>query len=165
MDLVALWKQDPVYIYFLFYNLVYICTWQVEWRTRRLYGSRRWNKGARIMLIGSTVNDVMSVSAPDPKILKQEEKEAAAAAKQSLCKLKVTMETEILDIYRPTIMFSVVSVCMSVHRVRRGISVQGPGPSYTSSNLDLTVQGPTPCLQKNSNVFTECAHVKYAYDP
>ena len=100
------------------------------------------NKGARIMLIGSTVNDVMSVSAPDPKILKQEEKEAAAAAKQSLCKLKVTMETEILDIYRPPIMFSVVSVCMSVHGVRRGISVQGPGPSYTSSNLNLIVQGP-----------------------
>ena len=52
------------------------------------------NKGARIMLVGSTVNDVMSVSAPDPKILKQEEKEAAAASKTALSKQKVTIATK-----------------------------------------------------------------------
>lgn len=52
-------------------------------------------KGARLMLIGSTVNDIMSVSAPDPKVLKQEEKEAAEANKQSLCKMKVARDINV----------------------------------------------------------------------
>jgi len=43
-------------------------------------------KGSKIMLVGSTVNDVLSVSAPDPKVLKQEEKEAIS--KEALCKQK-----------------------------------------------------------------------------
>ena len=45
-------------------------------------------KGSKIMLVGSTVNDVMSVTAPDPKVLKAEEKEAAAS-KTNLSKQKV----------------------------------------------------------------------------
>lgn len=45
-------------------------------------------KGSKIMVIGSTVNDVMSVSAPDPKVLKEEEKAAAAANKEPLSTLK-----------------------------------------------------------------------------
>ncbi len=46
-------------------------------------------KGSKIMLVGSTVSDVMSVSAPDPKVLKEEEKAAASASKEPLCKQKV----------------------------------------------------------------------------
>lgn len=45
--------------------------------------------GSKIMLVGSTVSDVMSVTAPDPKVLKEEEKKEAAAAKEPLCKQKV----------------------------------------------------------------------------
>ncbi len=48
-------------------------------------------KGSKIMLIGSTVSDVMSVSAPNPKVLKEEESQAAAARKEPLSKQKVTL--------------------------------------------------------------------------
>ena len=44
--------------------------------------------GSKIMLIGSTVSDVMSVTAPDPKVLKEEEKKEAAA-KEALSTQKV----------------------------------------------------------------------------
>ena len=44
-------------------------------------------KGAKIMVVGSTLTAVMSVSAPDPKVLKQEE--AAVAQKEALCNQKV----------------------------------------------------------------------------
>ena len=46
-------------------------------------------KNAKIMLVGSTVNDVMSVSAPDMKALKEEEKKEKAAATEPLTKQKV----------------------------------------------------------------------------
>ena len=46
-------------------------------------------KGSKIMLVGSTVNDIMSVTAPDPKVLKEEEKAAVAASKEPLSKQKV----------------------------------------------------------------------------
>ena len=35
---------------------------------------------SKIMLVGSTVTDVMSVTAPDPKVLKEEEKAATASS-------------------------------------------------------------------------------------
>ncbi|ELT92155.1 hypothetical protein CAPTEDRAFT_182879 [Capitella teleta] len=40
--------------------------------------------GCKMMVVGSTVSDVMSVSAPDPKQLKEEEKAAEAASKEPL---------------------------------------------------------------------------------
>ena len=46
-------------------------------------------KGAKIMVVGSTLTAVMSVSAPDPKVLKQEE--AAVAQKEALCNQKVQL--------------------------------------------------------------------------
>jgi len=46
-------------------------------------------KGSKIMVIGSTVNDVMSVSAPDANTMKEIEKQNTAAAKEPLCKQKV----------------------------------------------------------------------------
>ena len=46
-------------------------------------------KNAKIMLVGSTVNDVMSVSAPDMKALKEEEKKEKAASTEPLTKQKV----------------------------------------------------------------------------
>ncbi|KAK2162509.1 hypothetical protein LSH36_97g05028 [Paralvinella palmiformis] len=45
-------------------------------------------KGSKIMVIGSTVNDVMSVSAPDANTMKEIEKQNTAAAKEPLCKQK-----------------------------------------------------------------------------
>ncbi len=62
---------------------------------------------SRIMVVGSTVNDIMSVSAPDPKVLKQEEKEAAAANKQSLCQMKVSLSLS------PSLSLC-LSLCLSV---------------------------------------------------
>lgn len=47
-------------------------------------------KGSKIMLIGSTVNDVLAVSAPDPKALKAEMKAEEAAVKDPLSKQKVS---------------------------------------------------------------------------
>ena len=46
---------------------------------------------SKIMLVGSTVTDVMSVTAPDPKVLKEEEKAAAAASgsKEPISRQKV----------------------------------------------------------------------------
>ena len=46
-------------------------------------------KNAKIMLIGSTVTDVLSVSAPDMKALKEEEKKEKASSKEPLSKQKV----------------------------------------------------------------------------
>ena len=46
--------------------------------------------GSKIMLVGSTVSDVLSVSAPDPKALKAEMKAEEAATKEPLSKQKVT---------------------------------------------------------------------------
>ena len=47
-------------------------------------------KGAKIMLVGSTVSAVMSVSAPDPKVLKAEMKAEEAAQKEPISKQKVS---------------------------------------------------------------------------
>ncbi len=45
---------------------------------------------SKIMLVGSTVTDVMSVTAPDPKVLKEEEKAASASSsKEPICRQKV----------------------------------------------------------------------------
>lgn len=44
-------------------------------------------KGSKIMVIGSTVSDVMAMTAPDPKVLKEEAK-AEAAAKEPISKQK-----------------------------------------------------------------------------
>ena len=46
-------------------------------------------KGSKIMVIGSTVTDVMSVSAPDAKTMKEIEKQNASAGKDPICKQKV----------------------------------------------------------------------------
>ena len=45
------------------------------------------------MMVGSKMTDVMSVTPPDPKEIKEEEKAAAAAAKEPLCKQKVCQQT------------------------------------------------------------------------
>ncbi len=55
-------------------------------------------KSSKIMLVGSTVSDVMSVSAPDPKVLKEEEK-AASASKLSLSKQKVRTKPHVIVFY------------------------------------------------------------------
>ena len=44
------------------------------------------------MMVGSKMTDVMSVTPPDPKEIKEEEKAAAAAAKEPLCKQKVSQQ-------------------------------------------------------------------------
>lgn len=46
-------------------------------------------KNSKVMLVGSTVSDVMSVSAPDPKALKEEMNAEEAAKKEPLCKQKI----------------------------------------------------------------------------
>ena len=46
-------------------------------------------KGSKIMLIGSTVSDVMAVSPPDAETMKEIEKQAADTGKVPICKQKV----------------------------------------------------------------------------
>ena len=46
-------------------------------------------KNAKIMLVGSTVTDVMSISAPDMKALKEEQKKDEASSKEPLSTQKV----------------------------------------------------------------------------
>ena len=63
-------------------------------------------KGSKIMMIGSTVNDLTTVVTPDPKVLKEEEKRAAAASKESFCKQKVgSFIMKELVIMSPLLMF------------------------------------------------------------
>lgn len=45
--------------------------------------------GCKVMVVGSTVSDIMSITAPDPKQLKEEEKAAEAASKEKLSAQKV----------------------------------------------------------------------------
>ena len=47
-------------------------------------------KNSKIMLVGSTVTDVLSVSAPDMKTLKEDEKKEQASGKEPLSKQKVS---------------------------------------------------------------------------
>ena len=47
-------------------------------------------KGSKIMVIGSTVTDVMSVSAPDAQTMKEIAKQDSASGKEPLCKQKVS---------------------------------------------------------------------------
>ena len=44
---------------------------------------------SRVMMVGSTVNDIISVSVPDPKAMKELESEAASCSKTPLCTQKV----------------------------------------------------------------------------
>ncbi|KAL8607334.1 Ubiquitin domain-containing protein ubfd1 [Nucella lapillus] len=54
-------------------------------------------KGAKIMVVGSTLNDVLSVTAPSEKELKEEAKATAAASKEPLSQQKV--HKKVLDKY------------------------------------------------------------------
>ena len=46
-------------------------------------------KGVKVMLIGSTVADLLAVTAPDMAALKEEMAKEEAASKEPLCKQKV----------------------------------------------------------------------------
>lgn len=46
-------------------------------------------KGAKIMVVGSTLNDVLSMGKPSAKELEDDTKTSAAASKELLCKHKV----------------------------------------------------------------------------
>ena len=50
---------------------------------------QRVTPGSKIMVVGSTVNDVMSVAVPDTKGIVEDEKNDASNSKELLCKQKV----------------------------------------------------------------------------
>jgi len=68
---------------------------------------------SKIMLVGSTVTDVMSVTAPDPKVLKEEEKAAAAASgsKEPISRQKVlcTFDLEHVNVFKSE---SLLNLCV-----------------------------------------------------
>ena len=60
----------------------------------------KFTKGAKVMLIGSTVTDVMAVAAPDMKALKEEMAKEEASSKEPLSKQKVSYRVYVKKQYR-----------------------------------------------------------------
>ncbi len=71
--------------------MTHICLTVGRMQDDKTLRDHKVSKSSKIMLVGSTVNDVMSVTAPDPKVLKEEEKAAASASKEPISKQKVNL--------------------------------------------------------------------------